>query len=122
MLWAAVKGLLGHPGALGIDAAERFAAVVAGSFPRAELEDLLGQDMNEELVKTNAVEGIAEATGSDKARLLLEALKQHCSSLFNRVEGLAAAERVLPIEADPQATLTRVQGHLVGILRCLYYQ
>lgn len=122
MLWAAVEGLLGHPGAQGIDAADGLAAIVACSFPRAELEDLLDKTMREDIVAAGLRSELNDAQGSTKAGLLLEALRKNGSTIFTEVADIAAASRILQIDADPQGTLTRVQKYFVDVFRRLYYQ
>lgn len=122
MLWAAVEGLLGHPGAQGVDAADGLAAIVACSFPRAELEDLLSKPVRQNILDLGLRDDLNNAEGSHKARLLLEALRTHGSEMFTNVEDIAAASRVLQIDADPRGVITRIQAYFVDVFRRLYYQ
>ncbi|NMR30541.1 hypothetical protein [Crystallibacter degradans] len=122
MLWAAVEGLLGHPGAAGIDAADGLAAVVACSFPRAELEDLLRKEIRQEILDSGLKQSLEKAQGSDKARTLLDSLKEHGSNMFLHLEDRASAERVLQIDADPAGTIARIEGYFKDVFRRLYYQ
>lgn len=122
MLWAAVEGLLGHPGAQGIEAADGLAAIVACSFPRAELEDLLSKPMRQDILDLGLGTEIQTARGSDKARLLLEGLRKHGSNVFVDLRDVAAAERVLQMDAEPKATITRIQNYFIDVFRRLYYQ
>lgn len=120
--WAAVEGLLGHPGAQGIDSADGLAAIVACSFPRAELEDLLDRDLTSDALIDGALENIDEVRGSERARLMLSAIQQHGTDIFEAIEDVAAAERILQLVADPAGVLTRVQGYFSDVFRRLYYQ
>jgi len=120
--WAAVEGLLGHPGAQGIDSADGLAAIVACSFPRAELEDLLGRPMTEAATAVGAGNGIAEAEGSHRARLMLEAIRTYGSDIFTTPCDVAAAERILQVDRDPAGTVTRIRDYFCDVFRRLYYQ
>lgn len=119
--WAAVEGLLGHSGAQGIDSADGLAAIVACSFPRAELEYLLGRPMAEPVAARINGE-VDEAQGSDRARIMVDAILAHGSSLFTEPEDVAAAERVSQVLADPKGTIVRVEGYFKDVFRRLYYQ
>ncbi|MCP1415650.1 hypothetical protein [Paenarthrobacter sp. A20] len=119
--WAAVEGLLGHSGAQGIDSADGLAAIVACSFPRAELEYLLDRPMAEPAASSINQEA-NKAQGSDRARIMLDAILTHGSSLFTEPEDVAAAERVSQVQSDPKATIRRVEGYFKDVFRRLYYQ
>lgn len=120
--WAAVEGLLGYPSAKGIDSADGLAAIVACSFPRAELEDLLGKPLTDSAREGDVLKGVEEAVGSGRARTLLEALKVHGSGIFENPCDVAAGERLLQVAADPQATVSRVRDYFSDVFRRLYYQ
>ncbi|MDI2019808.1 hypothetical protein [Paenarthrobacter nicotinovorans] len=120
--WAAVEGLLGYPGAKGIESADGLAAIVACSFPRAELEDLLRQPLTQSAAEADVLKGIDEAEGSGRARTLLQALKAHGSGIFENPCDVAAAERILQVAAAPQATISRVRDYFSDVFRRLYYQ
>ncbi|KQQ96420.1 hypothetical protein ASF72_01825 [Arthrobacter sp. Leaf141] len=121
-IWAAVEGLLGHPGAQGVDSADGLAAIVACGFPRAELEDLARRPMVDTPEAAKIGHDIAEAEGSERVRKLLEGLRQQGSKIFVQMKDIAAAERVLQIDNDPEGTIKRVQGYFTDVFRRLYYQ
>lgn len=122
MLWASAEGLLGHPGAQGIDVADGMAAIVACSFPRAELEDLLRKEMTDDFLSTDFSTKLESESGSGRARLLLEALQKYGSSIFVKDQDIAAASRILQIQSEPHETLTRIQNYFKDVFRRLYYQ
>lgn len=122
MLWAAAEGLLGNPGAQGVDVATGLASIVACSFPRAELEDLIGKEFREDIRDSSLTSELSDAEGSDKAKVLLEALRVHGSEIFLNDSDRAAASRVMQIDSDPKGVLTRIQQYFEDVFRRLYYQ
>jgi hypothetical protein len=120
--WAAVEGLLGHPGAKGTDSADGLAAIVACSFPRAELEDLLHQPLTDAAQAAGLLNELDGAEGSERARILHTALKTHGSEIFSEACDVAAAERVLQVASDPKGTISRVRDYFSDVFRRLYYQ
>lgn len=121
-IWAAVEGLLGHPSAKGVDSAKGLAAIVACSFPRAELEELMSMPLTEDAQAANILDGLDVAQGSDRSRILLEAINSHGSEIFANACDIAAAERVLQVSAEPSATVSRVQEYFADVFHRLYYQ
>lgn len=120
--WAAVEGLLGHPGAKGTDSADGLAGIVACSFPRAELEDLLHKPLSEAAQAAGVLGGLEGAEGSERARILLAALNTHGSDIFLKACDVAAADRILQVATDPKGTISRVRDYFSDVFRRLYYQ
>ena len=125
--WSAVESLLTGPGDPGnVVAADRLAALVACSWPRAELTTLgwaranqnqRGGD-NEELARTLRQAG----ENREKAERMLRAISDGATIGLERPAELAAVERMRDLLSDPADSLTRVRAHATDTLRRLYRQ
>lgn len=119
--WAAVETLLTAPGDRGkVQAADRLAALVACSFPRAELTQLAhhfmqGEDRDDELAKALA----AHDTNTGRAGLLARSLVTGGVS-FTDTSDAAAAQRMMRILQSPRARLFDVEEHVQRVFRRLY--
>lgn len=120
--WAAVETLLSAPGdRANVHAADRLAALVACSFPRAELAQLALRFVERD-ADTNP--GLAEdltaaETNTARAKRLARHL-QNAELVFSDPSDLAAYHRMKALVARPRATLRDIEGHLRRSLRRLY--
>jgi hypothetical protein len=118
--WAAVETLLTGPGDRGkVQAADRLAALVACSFPRAELTQLAhhymqasgGDELTDELMALN--------TNTARAGLLAKRLIAE-NVAFADASDAAAAQRMVAILKSPRAGLVDVEEHVQRAFRRLY--
>lgn len=128
--WAAIESLLSHPGDPVDDndrsgkavAADRLAAIVACSWPRAELTTLIHRHNGaDDLVTRRDV----CTTNHERAALLLAEIQEHGIEglRFRRATGrsdAAAADRMLAMVSDPQRVLREVQKAAQIAFRRLY--
>lgn len=128
--WAAIEALLTHPGDPTDDnerggkavAADRLAAIVACSWPRAELTTLIHRhDGDDDLAKRRA----NCTTNHERSALLLAEIQEHGVSRmkFQRPTGrsdAAAADRMQDMVKDPQRVLREVHKATQIALRRLY--
>lgn len=123
--WSAVESLLTGPGDRGnVVAADRLAALVACSWPRAELTTLGWARANQ---RSGADEELAQSLrrtreNREKAQLMLRAISDGASINLERSAELAAAERMRELLNDPADVLNRVRAHATDTLRRLYRQ
>lgn len=118
--WAALESLLTGPGELGnVAAADRMAALVACSLPRAELTRLARAHMStgQDQLATDLQ---AASSNRQRCRILLDALGQDRPVHVPTGSHRAALVRVREIQAKPLLTLDRVRGYLTGAFRRLY--
>jgi hypothetical protein len=119
--WAAVEGLLVHPGESNhVVAADRMATIVACSFPRAELtwlahakldgNDRLAEDLN----------GLGSVTR--RVALLEQAIRDGADLKFTNPRDEAALGRILKMIATPAQTLGQVRSYVSSAFRRLYNQ
>ena len=120
--WAAVEGLLIRPGERQHHhAADRLAALVTCSLPRAEMTPLayahakLGSD---ELAKTLQL----TRSNYEKVQLVEQRLQAGGQLALERGSDVAAQERIKAILADPAAQLDRIRRYAAESLRRLYNQ
>lgn len=125
--WAAIESLLTHPADPGdleegkVVAADRLAAIVTCSWPRAELTALSYRhhpDIPDELARTLA----ASASNLDRSRALAEHLLGAAPPVLAKPTDAAAAERMRGVLAAPRAQLSDVRFTLCGVFRRLYRQ
>jgi hypothetical protein len=123
--WSAIESLLTGPGDRGnVVAADRLAALVACSWPRAELTTLawgrLHQDAGQHEPLAQELRDVRE--NRQKAEVMLRAVSSGDDIGLVRPAELAAAERMRELVADPSDVLTRVRDHSMDTLRRLYRQ
>lgn len=120
--WAAIEGLLIRP-AEGSHylAADRLAALVACSVPRAELTPL---SYAHERNAHDALANDLKAADSNRARVeLVEAHLATTPTLdLNNAEDAAALDRIVSMKNNPQWELNRVKDYVTESLRRLYNQ
>lgn len=128
--WAAIESLLTHPGDPTDDnerggkavAADRLAAIVACSWPRAELTTLIHRhDGDDDLAERRA----ACATNHERASVLLDEIHKHGVSRLQfqprtRRSDAAAADRMQDLVTDPQRVLREINKAAQIALRRLY--
>jgi hypothetical protein len=123
--WSAGEALLTAPGDRGNGvAADRLAALVACSWPRAELTTLGWARANQ---AGGANEALAERlratqTNREKAELVLDAIKNGTDLGLARPADQAAVERMRRLLGDPTRTLSAVRTHVSDTLQRLYRQ
>lgn len=118
--WAAVETLLTAPGDRGkVQAADRLAALVACSFPRAELTELAHHYMLSPTDASIAAELEAMETNTGRAGLLAKQLVAGGLD-FSDSSDSAAAQRMSAILASPRARLADVEEHVQRTVRRLY--
>lgn len=118
--WAAVETLLTAPGDRGkVQAADRLAALVACSFPRAELTELAHHYIQSPNDAALAADLEAMETNTGRAGLLAKRLVAG-SVEFSDSSDFAAAQRMLAILASPRDRLTDVEEHVQRTIRRLY--
>lgn len=125
--WAAIESLLTHPGDQAdieegkVVAADRLAAIVTCSWPRAELTALSYRH------RPDSPDRLADALGAstsnlDRSRVLADDLRGEDTLVLARPTDTAAAERMRIVLASPRAQLGDVRSTLCGVFRRLYRQ
>lgn len=119
--WAAIEALLTSEHETRALAADRLAAIVACSFPRAELTTLSYIHMrvtDDELTKqiSSAESNLA------RARLMADALEAGSTPAGSGVNDEAAAKRITNILASPRDGLAKVRSYAGGVFSRLYRQ
>ena len=117
--WAAFEALLSEPGNHGV-VADRMGAIVACSFPRAELTVLSYQagKANPSL----AVGLDACATNRDRADMMAAEIGAQPAITLNDDSDRAAYLRLKKLLADPNAVLKEIEGYTTTTFRRLYRQ
>lgn len=119
--WAAVEGLLSYSDVRGDSpkAADRLAALVACSYPRAELTTLSYRHEGQDALNTRL-----GATTSNRDRCVeLESWFRDGNRLaLSTASDRAAEERMLAVIDDPGAVLARVRDYATQTLRRLFNQ
>lgn len=116
--WAAIEGLLGSPGPdRGANAGDRMAAIIACSFPRAELTKLsyAVDKRSAEGAKLDACRNTFE-----RINLLAQYIKDGTVLTFMIPEDQAAFERMKVIINDPKKSLADIEEHLKRVFRRMY--
>ena len=116
--WAAVEALLSTAGDDRVLAGDRMAALIACSFPRAELTALsykleAGGDSiaaRLPLCKTNR----------DRAHEVAQAIRNGESLTLNDESDFVALERLRTVITSPQKNLEDINNHIAAVLRRLY--
>lgn len=121
--WAAIEALLARPEKRGSapKAADRFAALVACSYPRAELTTLSYQHKPE--IADNLSDALERATtNAQRCRAVNEALARGAHLAVASASDRAAEARLVALLADPKAVLSRIRRYVSETLRRLYNQ
>ena len=126
--WAAIEALLVAPrdaedgkGGRGAVAADRLAALVAASWPRAELTTLSYRHRPTEPDRL-ASELRTETENRRRARLVADALESGRRLALRDAGDLAAVSRMAATLDAPRSTLRVVSGHVAATIRRLYRQ
>ena len=120
--WSAIEALLIRPGERNKHkAADRLAALVACSLPRAELTHLAYKHA-QAADDTLACRLRAAATNHDKVALVERHLKSGSRLTLTDGSDIAAENRVIDISGDPAAYLERIRRYVMESLRRLYNQ
>lgn len=125
--WAAIESLLTHPGDQGdleegkVVAADRLAAVVTCSWPRAELTAL---SYRHQPATPDGLTRTLDASTSnlDRSRALAQNLRAEDTLTLARPTDGAAAQRMRAVLDSPRAQLRDVRTTLCGVFRRLYRQ
>lgn len=119
--WASLEAALARPGTSSVQAAADLAALVACSFPRAELTPLTyayAQENEDQLSRS-----LSRASSNlERCAILGTAIEQGSPIALRRRSDQAALERVRGVLADPGAVLSRVCGYVEEALQRLYRQ
>lgn len=121
--WAAIEALLSAPGEEDVAAADRLAALVACSFPRAELTTLAY--IHEKHAASGdplaaALKG--SSTNRDRADALAVALLNGAQLSLSTASDRAASERMANLLRHPHGVLHDIQAHAAAAFRRLYRQ
>ncbi|SFB06943.1 hypothetical protein SAMN05216266_104162 [Amycolatopsis marina] len=125
--WAAIESLLYHPGdQMDVEegravVADRLAAIVACSWPRAELTALsyrhkpsVPDDVSRRLVACNS--------NMERSRVIADALVEHIPLRLTTPHEKAASKRMEAVLVDPYRQLGDVSTIIRGVFRRLYRQ
>lgn len=119
--WAAIEAVLARSDASNIDAAHDLAALVACSFPRAELTPLAYAYRNEHADQL-ALEIASASTNRERCGLLADAIRSGREPEFQKPGDQACAARMVRLLADPKHELAVVMGSAEEAIRRLYRQ
>jgi hypothetical protein len=118
--WSAIESLLvGAGDKANVVAADRLAALVACSWPRAELTDIAwakARQRDEPLCD----ELLRLSTNRAKARRITDELRPGARLAVNRASDVAAARRISKLLADARPVLIDVRAHATECFRRLY--
>jgi hypothetical protein len=123
--WSAIESLLTAPGDRGkVVAADRLAALVACSWPRAELTTLGWACVHRRAGGDDAfMQRLRDASENrDKAAAMLHAISNDVDLGLERPAELAAVQRMRDLLDRPAETLAAVRAHATDCLRRLYRQ
>ena len=119
--WAALEAVLARPDTSSVQAASDLAALVACSFPRAELTPLAYAYFHEN--DDQLSESLRQASSNlQRCAILGIAIDEGLRLGFRRPSDEAALERVRSILADPGAVLARVCSYVEETMQRLYRQ
>lgn len=119
--WAALEAVLARPQTPNMEIAEDFAALVACSFPRAELTPLTYAYTTENTDPLS--EELRRASSNlERCSLLGTAIEQGADVRFRKPSDQAALERVRDILVAPSSVLRRVANYVDEALQRLYRQ
>jgi hypothetical protein len=120
--WAAIESLLVGPGDRGkVVAGERLAALVACSYPRAELTTLAYAYAKQH--EDDLAEQIREAESNRKrAELIQSAIQNGRNLVFAHAADDAGHQRMVDLHGEPRQTLAKVESYVDLAVRRLYRQ
>lgn len=118
--WAALEALLGSPDEGAHTAAAAAGAILAGSWPRAELTTLAYADPAGSAALSAGL--VAASSNRERCRLLSEAIKTEPALSFAAANHACSLERMRQVQASPAAVLGRVNGYLEQAFLRLYRQ
>jgi hypothetical protein len=118
--WAAIESLLSEPKSKRGDPAERFATIVACSFPRAELTDLAYSTV--ELGGPIADRLDSLATNKEKASLIAESILNGTLPVLPNWSDRAAVDRLRELLTAPRETVFTIRCHIHDTFARLYRQ
>jgi hypothetical protein len=117
--WAAFEALLSEPGNHGV-VADRMGAIVACSFPRAELTVLSYCAAKADAALGKRLD--ACATNRDRAELMAAEISAQPTVTLADHSDQAAYQRLKKLLGDPHATLKEIEGYTTTAFRRLYRQ
>jgi hypothetical protein len=123
--WSAIESLLRGPGdeeQPNVIAADRLAALVACSWPRAELTDLAWARIRAQDDALSATLAAAPSNREKAIRFAHELAATETNPGLKRGTDIAAQHRVRQLLANPSAHLAAISGHASESLRRLYRQ
>ncbi|MFY1634261.1 hypothetical protein ACN27F_13430 [Solwaraspora sp. WMMB335] len=118
--WAVVEGLLAPPDDSGASSADRMAAIVACSWPRAEMTQLVDALISGGGEIGNLLE--SKPTVTDRLDVLDNLLAKKQALLLAEPGDMAALARMRALYDDPPAVLGRVRSYYCDAFRRLYQQ
>ncbi|NMO49619.1 hypothetical protein HH310_00170 [Actinoplanes sp. TBRC 11911] len=118
--WAVVEGLLAPPDDSGASSADRMAAIVACSWPRAEMTQLVDVLISAGGETGNLLRG--EPTVTDRLDVLDKLLARKVDLPLTEPADMAALARMRALYENPQAVLGRVRSYYSDAFRRLYQQ
>ena len=117
--WAAFEALLSEPGDHAV-VADRMGAIVACSFPRAELTVLSYQAAKADQTLAARLDGCP--TNRDRADLIAAEIAAQVPLTLSSDSDRAAYERLRKLLGDPHSVLKDIEGYASGAFRRLYRQ
>lgn len=117
--WAAFEALLSEPGNHAV-VADRMGAIVACSFPRAELTVLSYQAAKADPAIAARLDCCS--TNRDRAGFVATAIGSQLSLTLPNDSDRAAHARMTKLVADPHSVLKEIEGYTSGAFRRLYRQ
>jgi hypothetical protein len=123
--WAAVEGLLLHPGERGhVVAADRLANIVACSVGRAELTPLAfaHEKHGDDDLASRLRDMDATSSNYERVRLVERHLRSESALIVASASDSAALDRVRAILSNPQDELSRITHYVQDTFRRLYNQ
>ena len=117
--WAAFEALLSEPGNHAV-VADRMGAIVACSFPRAELTVLSYQAGKTDAALAARLDNCG--TNRDRAELMAHEITSQPNIMLPEHSDRAAYQRLKKLLADPHPVLKDIEGYTTSAFRRLYRQ
>jgi hypothetical protein len=117
--WASFEALLSEPGNHAV-VADRMGAIVACSFPRAELTVLSHQAAKSDLALAARLDTCL--TNRDRAEMIAEEIAAQPNVALTDVSDQAAYHRMKKLLAGPHGVLKEIEGYTIAAFRRLYRQ
>jgi hypothetical protein len=118
--WAAIEALLGEPKSKKADPAERLAAIVSCSFPRAELTALAYVLRERDADFRRTIDAVPE--NREKATIVARAIVAGTCPTPTTWADRAAVERMSELLQNPTATLETIKDHVHDAFARMYRQ